>query len=117
MRRPVKYREIPGARASRSPTPQPAAAAALAAAASTAPSEAPRDPSFEHDIRPIFAPFASAMMWRFDLNDYEAVMANAQTISDRLKQAGNLMPPPPFPPLTAEQVKTFVNWMNNGCKP
>lgn len=74
-------------------------------------------PSFERDIRPMFAPFASAMMWRFDLTNYDAVLANASTIQGRLQSTDNAMPPPPFPPFTSEQIALFNSWIQNGCLP
>ncbi|HEX8831010.1 MAG TPA: hypothetical protein VF705_07595 [Longimicrobium sp.] len=66
------------------------------------------------DIKGIFAPFTSQMMWRFNLGEYEDVAANAQIILLRILTIGD-MPPPPFPPLTQAQVTTFQNWVNNNC--
>ena len=88
MRRPITYREIPGERETRLASRRSAAVSGAIAAATPTRSDVPLDPSFERDIRPMFAPFASAMMWRFDLTNYEAVMANSQTISQRISQAG-----------------------------
>ncbi|MDH5672350.1 MAG: hypothetical protein OEZ06_09385 [Myxococcales bacterium] len=73
--------------------------------------------SFERDIKPLFAPFASAMMWRFDLTNYEAVKGNAEIIWGRLSNAGNAMPPPPFPMFTAAELQLYFDWMKGGCKP
>lgn len=73
--------------------------------------------SFANDIMPIFKQFQGPMMWRFDLTDYAAVVANAQTIYSRISSTSSPMPPPPFPPLTAAQIQTFQNWMNQGCPP
>jgi hypothetical protein len=64
---------------------------------------------------PIFKQFQGPMMWRLDLTSYEAVVANAATIYGRISNPGNPMPPPPFPPLTQEQIQTFNLWMQNGC--
>jgi hypothetical protein len=102
MRKPVHHRDLAGQPA---PTSTPVAATAAATV------------SFERDIRPMFAPFAAAMMWRFDLTNYTAVMANAQHIYERISTPGNPMPPPPFPMLTAAQIQRFQDWMNDGCKP
>jgi hypothetical protein len=66
------------------------------------------------DVAGIFAPFTSQMMWRFNLGSYEDVSANAQIILLRIKTFGD-MPPPPFPPLTAAQIQTFQNWVDQGC--
>jgi hypothetical protein len=105
MRKPVHHRDLAG---------QPAPGTAREALASAT---AAAVVSFERDIRPMFAPFAAAMMWRFDLTDYLAVMANAQHIYERISTPGNPMPPPPFPMLTAAQIQRFQDWMNGGCKP
>ena len=71
--------------------------------------------SFSNDIMPLFNQFKGQMMWRFDLTDYEHVKANAQTIYGRINGGG--MPPPPFDPLTPEQIQTFRQWMDEGCPP
>jgi hypothetical protein len=68
--------------------------------------------SFEKDIVPVFRQFRASMMWRFDLTKYEDVKSNADAIYDQISQNG--MPPPPYPPLTDEQVQTFKMWMNEG---
>jgi hypothetical protein len=49
-------------------------------------------------------------MWRFDLTKYEDVKANASAILTNIEPNGG-MPPPPFPPLTAEQVSLFQQWI------
>jgi hypothetical protein len=67
------------------------------------------------DIKGMFAPFASQMMWRLNLGSYEDVAANAQIIYLRLVTPGLTMPPPPYPPLTPAQIHTFKNWMDQGC--
>jgi hypothetical protein len=105
MRKPVHHRDLAG---------QPARGSAREVLASAV---AVPKLSFERDIRPMFAPFAAAMMWRFDLTDYTAVMANAQHIYERISTPGNPMPPPPFPMLTAAQIQRFHDWMNDGCNP
>lgn len=105
MRKPVHHRDLAG-------QPAPGSAPEALAAAAAAP-----EISFERDIRPMFEPFAAAMMWRFDLTNYTAVMANAQHIYARISTPGNPMPPPPFPMLTADQIQRFSDWMNGGCKP
>jgi hypothetical protein len=43
------------------------------------------------------------------------VKDNAQTIYDQISTQS--MPPPPFPPLTAEQIATFKTWMDEGFPP
>lgn len=67
------------------------------------------------DIQGIFSPFASQMMWRFNLNSYDDVKANAQIILLRITSPDMIMPPPPYPPLTAVQVATFTAWVAAGC--
>ena len=73
--------------------------------------------SFANDIMPLFQPFQKEMMWRFDLTNYEAMVANAQTVYNRISSSGSPMPPPPFDPLTQEQIQMFQDWMNQGCPP
>jgi hypothetical protein len=73
--------------------------------------------SFANDIMPLFKQFQGPMMWRFDLTNYEAVVANAQTIYSRISSTSSPMPPAPFPPLSAAQIQTFQDWMNQGCPP
>lgn len=92
-----------------------ALAAASGAPRGATPASVRQPVSFEADIRPIFKQFQGPMMWRFNLTDYNAVLGNAQLIYDKIS-AGN-MPPPPFPPLTAAQIKTFEDWMDQGCPP
>jgi hypothetical protein len=55
------------------------------------------------------------MMWRFDLTNYDQVRANAQVIYGRINGGG--MPPPPFDPLTLEQIQLFQQWMDEGYLP
>jgi hypothetical protein len=74
--------------------------------------------SFSNDISPLFNQFKGQMMWRFDLTNYEHVKQNAQLILTRLQGGGNgPMPPPPFDPLTLEQVQMFETWVSEGCPP
>jgi hypothetical protein len=65
--------------------------------------------SFEKDIVPIFRQFRGSMLWRFDLTRYEDVRGNATKIYSYI--ATQQMPPPPYPPLTDEEVKLFKTWM------
>ncbi len=109
MRKPVQYRE-----ANARPTPVAAPAAAPAPTPTAIPS--PVVVSFATDILPIFAPFAAAMMWRFDLTDYPTMKANASIVSGRISADGG-MPPQPFPPLSDHQVQLFNAWIAGGCKP
>ena len=75
--------------------------------------------SFSNDIMPLFNQFKGQMMWRFDLTNYDQVKANAQTINNRINHADiyGPMPPPPFDPLTAEQIQLFRQWMDGGFEP
>ncbi|HEY6331437.1 MAG TPA: hypothetical protein VI756_19075 [Blastocatellia bacterium] len=72
--------------------------------------------SFEKDIAPVFRQFRGSMMWRFDLTKYEDVKANATGIYQQIQPGpgGAGMPPPPYPPLTSQQVATFKTWMDEG---
>jgi hypothetical protein len=101
MRQPIQFRQ-----AAQTAEAPPAATPAQPAAV-----------SFAADIMPIFKQFQGPMMWRLDLTSYEAVMANAATIYGRISNPGSPMPPPPFPPLTADQIQMFQNWMSQGCPP
>ena len=69
--------------------------------------------SFQNDLVPIFHQFRQSMMWRFDLTNYEDVKANSSAILQNIQPGGG-MPPPPFPPLTKEQVSMFNQWINDG---
>jgi len=75
--------------------------------------------SFSNDIQPLFNQFRGQMMWRFDLTNYEHVKANANTINNRLAHADiyGPMPPPPFDPLTSDQIQLFEQWIKDGCLP
>jgi hypothetical protein len=66
--------------------------------------------SFQKDLVPIFHQFRASMMWRFDLTKYEDVKANSAAILTNIVPNGG-MPPPPFPPLTDEQVNLFRQWI------
>jgi len=71
--------------------------------------------TFKDDIMPLFNQFMGQMMWRFDLTSYDQVRANAQVIYGRINGGG--MPPPPFDPLTTEQIQLFQQWMAEGYQP
>lgn len=71
--------------------------------------------SFHSDIMPLFNQFKGQMMWRFDLTNYEHVKANANVIYSRINGGG--MPPPPFDPLSFEQIQLFQQWINDGFPP
>ena len=71
--------------------------------------------SFSNDIMPLFNQFKGQMMWRFDLTNYDQVKANAATILGRINGGG--MPPPPFDPLTFDQIQLFQQWINDGYEP
>jgi hypothetical protein len=68
--------------------------------------------SFEKDLVPIFRQFRGSMTWRLDLTRYADVKANAAAIYNQISQNG--MPPPPYPPLTTEQIALFKTWMDTG---
>ena len=72
--------------------------------------------SFEKDIAPVFRQFRSSMMWRLDLTKFEDVKANASVIYSQIVPTLGIvgMPPPPYPPLTTEQIATFKSWMDEG---
>lgn len=69
--------------------------------------------SFKDDIVPLFRQFRASMMWRLDLGDYQSVRHNAAIIVQVIGPGGG-MPPPPFPPLTADQVSRFQRWIEQG---
>ena len=70
--------------------------------------------SFHDDIRPIFGKWKGQMIWRFDLTDYDVVKANAQLILGRISSKDSPMPPPPYSPLTADQIQQFEDWIAQG---
>lgn len=71
--------------------------------------------SFNNDIKPLFNQFEKQMMWRFDLTNYDHVKTNAQLIYGFI--SSQQMPPPPYDPLTLEQIQLFERWMDEGCNP
>ena len=75
--------------------------------------------SFESEIKPLFAQFVGEMRWRLDLTRYEDVCANAPMIYAKIRSADpdGRMPPPPFDPLTIEQIACFKTWMDEGFAP
>jgi hypothetical protein len=75
--------------------------------------------TFGTNIRPLFNQFKGQMMWRFDLTSYDHVKANAQIIYDRIADPDLFgpMPPPPFDPLSPDQIQLFRLWMDQGCLP
>jgi hypothetical protein len=109
MKQPVQYRSASAAtqhlKDLKAPQPEQAELAATP----------PAQVSFANDIMPLFKQFQGPMMWRFDLTSYDAVKANAQLIFDQISTKS--MPPPPFPPLTDEQIATFAAWMKEGYPP
>ncbi|MES1245627.1 MAG: hypothetical protein ABUT39_28735 [Acidobacteriota bacterium] len=105
-------RQTPQFRAKSASASQPRTARTVSTAG------APESVSFANDIMPLFKQFQGPMMWRLDLTSYDAVKANAQTIYGLISAAPpNNMPPPPFPPLTDEQIATFKAWMDTGFPP
>ena len=73
--------------------------------------------SFANDIAPMFKPFDVNMAWRFGLTTYDDVKANAMLIYSRMTNLSAPMPPPPYPPFTAEQIALFNQWMLDGYAP
>lgn len=72
--------------------------------------------SFANDIAPIFAPFYARMIWRFDLREYDHVVANAALIESFITATpDNRMPPANYgPPLSDEQIAKFKQWRAEG---
>lgn len=68
--------------------------------------------SFERDIAPMFKLYRAAMLWRFDMTRHEDVKAHARPILARIR-SGN-MPPPPYTPLTEQEVARFAAWIEQG---
>ena len=68
--------------------------------------------SFENDLAPLLKQFRGNMIWRFDLTSYDDVKTNYAAIFDRIKNKG--MPPPPYPPLTDDQITLFKEWGDQG---
>jgi hypothetical protein len=76
--------------------------------------------SFANDIAPIFAPFYAAMIWRFDLRDYDQVKANATLIDTFISADPDFprMPPANYgPPISGQDIATFKEWIAQGCPP
>ena len=75
--------------------------------------------SFDADIKPLFAQFVGEMRWRMDLTRYEDVRTNAQMIYTYIRAAdpNPRMPPPPFDPLSLDQIAMFKAWMDGGFCP
>ena len=73
--------------------------------------------TFSNDIQPLFNQFRGQMMLRFDLTNYDHVKANATIIMGRISDPDGPMPPPPFDPLTSEQIQLFQQWMDDGYLP
>lgn len=57
------------------------------------------------------------MIWRFDLTNYDHVLPNVEIIYERLTDPDAPMPPPPYPPLTPQQIALFRQWMLEGAPP
>jgi hypothetical protein len=68
--------------------------------------------SFENDLAPLLKQFRGNMIWRFDLTSYDDVKTNYDAIFDRIQKKG--MPPPPYPPLTDDQIAMFKAWQEQG---
>jgi hypothetical protein len=68
--------------------------------------------SFDQDVKPVLRQFRGSMLWRFDLTNYEHVKANAAGIYEMIHT--KQMPPPPYPPLTDDEVGAFKRWMESG---
>jgi hypothetical protein len=73
--------------------------------------------TFSNDIMPIFNQFRGQMMWRLDLTNYEHVMGNLAIIQYHVNSPDDPMPPPPFDPLSPDQIQLFNDWVKDGCKP
>ena len=74
-----------------------------------------RKVSFKDDLVPILRQFRGSMLWRLDLTNYDHVKANAKLI--RKKLSHGMMPPPPLPRFSKEQVSIFEEWMKTGFNP
>ena len=88
---------------------------AVAAKAAQSCPVTPPTVTFANDIQPLFKQFQGPMMWRFDLTSYDTVRDNASLIYGMIST--NQMPPPPFQPLSADQINAFQTWMNEGFPP
>lgn len=75
--------------------------------------------SFAVNIMPYFKQYKAAMMWRFDITNYDVVKANASIIYNRIAnvEGAGYMPPPEFSPLPQNVIDNFKTWMDQGCPP
>jgi hypothetical protein len=70
-----------------------------------------REPSFEHDIRPLFrSKDVESMSGRFDLSSYQDVRSNADEIYEKLSN-GTMPCDGAWP---AERLQLFQSWINAG---
>ncbi|MGW5649014.1 hypothetical protein ACWEV3_16015 [Saccharopolyspora sp. NPDC003752] len=70
-----------------------------------------QEPSFEHDIRPLFrSEDIEAMSGLFDLSSYPDVRSNADKIYEKLSN-GSMPCDEAWP---AEHVQLFESWINTG---
>ena len=68
--------------------------------------------SFARDIAPLFSQFRASMLWRLDLTRYEDMKLNAPMVYSQISSQN--MPPPPYPPMTTQQIALFKTWMDQG---
>jgi hypothetical protein len=75
--------------------------------------------SFARDIRPMYTATDIAHMQFFcDLSSRADNQQHAQEILRRLKgQGGQIMPPPPAQPWTAQQIGRYQSWIDGGFQP
>jgi hypothetical protein len=70
-----------------------------------------QEPSFEHDIRPLFrSKDVESMSGRFDLSSYQDVRSNADEIYEKLSN-GTMPCDGAWP---AERLQLFQSWINAG---
>jgi len=72
--------------------------------------------SFKKDIQPLFTHDDIAHMkhW-FDLSDKDDNVDNHQGILNRLQGVGgSVMPPPPYPRWTQDQINLYKQWIADG---
>jgi hypothetical protein len=72
--------------------------------------------SFAADIAGGLNTYRGQMMWRLDLTSYEDVKANSAIILSLIQPPAQ-MPPPPFPPFSADFIASFIAWTHQGCPP
>jgi hypothetical protein len=73
--------------------------------------------SFQSDVKPLFTQLdRDHMLGSFDLWKYEDVKTNAQAIYGAV-ESGSMPPPNVEPRWTADKVKTFEQWIDDGCLP